>query len=572
MRGDRIVLACMIALFCILASASEVSAGPQRDSVCQGCGNGPGCDPCPVGDGPRSYRRDPPIDWGHTFRNNWNALPRECGNAPLCYAFNGTLAVLSGVTWDAPYYLVKGVGYGLYYGGMGLGKGLYYTGRGIGRGLAYPFNRPPKPIRTPTTWEQYKHDVIKYQKRLTKTNKANKENQRWCASRVPLAASPNRGAWEARCNPGDAISRSGLPVDIMVASAVPVPVVEVAAVAIPTISPAATPIPPDPIVPGVTAASAKATEAATPTLQDPAKALAGSDAQVKTAGQGGFDNKEALMGQQSPAPQDPAAESFPQKPPITDTSLPASLSPEVPFISAETPTILSKGSAPDFPSSFGTPEQIGAVLAPDLPPATSEAYGYLSRAAGFVAKRGLDRTREVVTKTAKQAVSAEFGPAVILINMYNLPETILPKIIKMAKGNLSVEEGGLLTAEAVNVLYNFGAAPNKALAKIIEKRDAMKGVFAYGADETSDKLSVALGKGIAGLTGEMHANVRYPQIPQLKGSTAGRVDAIFHQNLKDLTTTDVRRTTVAAAKWKTEIIKASQALSVDEKTREIHEP
>ena len=156
MRGDRVVLACLLALFCILAPVREVSAGPQRDSVCQGCGNGPGCDPC-SGGGP-SYRRDAPINWGHTFQKNWEALPRECGNAPLCYVFNGTLAVMSGMLWDAPYYAVKGVGYGLYYGGIGLGKGavglgkgLAYTGRAIGRGIAYPFNRPPKPILPPTT-------------------------------------------------------------------------------------------------------------------------------------------------------------------------------------------------------------------------------------------------------------------------------------------------------------------------------------------------------------------------------------------------------------------------------------
>lgn len=117
------------------------------------------------------------------------------------------------------------MGYGLYYGGIGLGKGIAYTGRAIGRGLAYPFNRPPKPMRVPTTWEQYKHDVIKLQKRLTKADKSNKANQRWCVSRVPLSASANRSEWEARCNPGDAVSRAALPPDVLAPPA-PTPVLD----------------------------------------------------------------------------------------------------------------------------------------------------------------------------------------------------------------------------------------------------------------------------------------------------------------------------------------------------------
>lgn len=583
MRGKRILVASLIAIFCVLAPTRNSLAGPQKDNVCQGsCGGG--CGPCPGEGGSSSYSGGGGIAWGHVTSQGLDKV-KDCGNKPFCVMFRLPLVLMIGALYDGPYYAAKGVGYGfyyggkgLYYGGRGLGQGLAYTGRAIGRGLAYPFNRPPKPILPPTTWEQYKHDVLRHQKRLAKANKANKENQRWCVKNVPLEISPNRARWEGLCNAGDAVSRAALPPDLVAAALATAPGEASKAAVIPDAAapviaaPAAASIPPDPTVPSDAAVSKTASATAAPALQDPSKALAGGDTQVKTAGQGGFDSKEAMLGQQSPAPQKPTAESSPQKPPITDANIPASLAPEVPFINVGTPTLLSKGSAPDFPSSFGTPEQVGAVLAPALPPATPEAYTYLSRAAGFVAKRGLDRTREVITKTAKKAVSTEFGPAVVLINMYNLPETILPKIIKMVRGELSVEEGNMLTLEAVNVLYNFGAVPNEVLAKIIGKRDAMKGIFAYGADEASDKLSVALGKGIAGLTGEMHANARYPQMPQLKGSTAGRVNAIFNQNLKDLTTADVRRKVRYYEDVRKELISASRALSADEKAREIHEP
>lgn len=170
------------------------------------------------------------------IKRNMRMVAKDCRNKPVCYLIQGPMALAGGALTDVPYYTVKGVGYGLYYGGIGLGKGIAYTGRAIGRGLAYPFNRPPKPMRVPTTWEQYKHDVIKLQKRLTKADKSNKANQRWCVSRVPLSASANRSEWEARCNPGDAVSRAGLPPDVLA----PAPaVVETAAVAA---SPAPTPV------------------------------------------------------------------------------------------------------------------------------------------------------------------------------------------------------------------------------------------------------------------------------------------------------------------------------------------
>lgn len=234
MRGYRVVLACLLALSCFLAPARESWAGTQRDAICQGCGDGPGCTPCSSSDGSSSSSSNPGIAWGGMTKRNMETVGRDCAGKPLCFLVRGTFGLLGGAITDVPYYAVKGVGYGLYYGGKGLylgarglGKGLAYTGRSIGRGIAYPFNRPPKPKLPPTTWEQYKHDVLRHQKALTKANKANKANQRWCMSRVPLAVSANRAEWEERCNPGDAVSRTALPPDILA----PAPaIVETAAV------------------------------------------------------------------------------------------------------------------------------------------------------------------------------------------------------------------------------------------------------------------------------------------------------------------------------------------------------
>lgn len=298
MRGTRVVLICLIALSFLLAPARQSWAGPHRDTVCQGCGDGPGCTPCSAGGGSSSYSRGPGIAWGGMTKRNMESLGRECRGKPLCYLVLGSIGLVAGAITDVPYYAVKGVGYGLYYGGkglyyggMGLGKGLAYTGRSIGRGIAYPFNRPPKPKLPPTTWEQYKHDVLRHQKALTKANKANRENQRWCINRVPLEVSAGRSEWETRCNPGEAISRAALPKTVLAD--------EIAAVV--TESPPTTP-PAVNVSPSAAEAAIAPAAGAIPALQDSEKALGENEAQAKKAGESGFDDPGPMAGKPTPAP------------------------------------------------------------------------------------------------------------------------------------------------------------------------------------------------------------------------------------------------------------------------------
>ena len=205
----------MIAALCFLLLPRHSSADWQNPvGVCKdsrGCGSGSesvrGSNSSPGGGS---------MPWGHMTSRGLEKV-KSCGD-PLCWMIQGPIALTIGAVCDAPYYIVKGVGYGLYYGGRGLGKGL----ASIGRGIAYPFNRPSKPKLPPTTWEQYKHDVLKHQKALAKADKANKETQRWCVKNVPLEISPNRARWESICNAGDAVSRAALPPDIVASGLTPV--------------------------------------------------------------------------------------------------------------------------------------------------------------------------------------------------------------------------------------------------------------------------------------------------------------------------------------------------------------
>lgn len=205
----------MIAALCFLLLPLHSSADWQNPvGVCvdsRGCGSG-----SESVRGSNSSSGGGSMPWGHMTSRGLEKIKR-CGD-PLCWMIQGPIALTIGAVCDAPYYLVKGVGYGLYYGGRGLGKGL----ASIGRGIAYPFNRPPKPKLPPTTWEQYKHDVLKHQKALAKADRANKETQRWCVKNVPLEISPNRARWESFCNAGDAVSRAALPPDVVALGLAPV--------------------------------------------------------------------------------------------------------------------------------------------------------------------------------------------------------------------------------------------------------------------------------------------------------------------------------------------------------------
>ncbi len=303
MRGTRILLIGPTLAACLLTSTRASSSDWQNPTgVCvdsRGCGSNASNDSDAFSSGP------PSIAWGKMTKRAVNGI-EACGSKPACVLLRTATWLPMGLMLDAPIFLVKGVvhgGYygakGFYYGARGLGKGVAYTGRAIGRGLAYPFNRPPKPILPPTTWEQYKHDVLRHQKRLAKANKANKENQRWCVKNVPLEISPNRAKWESLCNAGDAISRAALPPDVIAAALIPAPSSQVAVPTTPAVEP-----------PKVTASppgmkTTPPVEPAIPALKDPEHAGTDSDAQAKTAGAGGFDNTGAMSGEQSPSPNVP---------------------------------------------------------------------------------------------------------------------------------------------------------------------------------------------------------------------------------------------------------------------------
>lgn len=310
------------------------------------------------------------MDWGHMTSRNLARAQSECGDKPLCVMFQSLLGVAAGAVTDVPYYAVKGVGYGLYYGGMGLGKGLLYTGKAIGRGLAYPFNRPPKPVVPPATWEQYKHDVLRYQKRLTKANKANKENQLWCAGHVPLAASAGRSEWESRCNAGDAISRAALPADIMSPPPAPAAVETVAAsvIASPAVA-AVTPAAETPAVAGMTPAVAPEAPLVKP--EEPATAPL---TPAPAAG--------------DPVPAQPSTDTnAPPQPPIPETAPAPALAPQQVVQTGVAPTVAAlNGAVPAAPAPMPASGSVYRPL-PSATPANSltpSEYGFEGRGGASV--------------------------------------------------------------------------------------------------------------------------------------------------------------------------------------------
>lgn len=160
----------------------------------------------PTSSGNQRYSSEggPYIAWGRMSSHATERV-KECGSNPLCMLMRAAVGYPIALFFDAPYYAVKGVGYGLYYGAIGIGK----AGKAVGRGIAYPFrDRPQSP---PTSWEAYKRQILKSQKRLAKRDKSQRSNYKWCKGHVPLSHGPSRLEWESRCNPGDMVSRDYLP-------------------------------------------------------------------------------------------------------------------------------------------------------------------------------------------------------------------------------------------------------------------------------------------------------------------------------------------------------------------------
>lgn len=201
-------------------------------------------------------------------------------------------------------------------------------------------------------WEKYKRDVLAYQELVTKNNPKNKENQHWCESHIPLSTGPNRVNWEARCNPDGRVGQT----DNVTASA-----------------------------PKVETAAAQAV-AAKPALKDPADALAGSDEQVKTAAQGGFDSKEPMLGKPDDVPK------IPETTPVGDTSVvatPALKDPAVALAGSDEqantaaqggfdtkdPMLGKLGVAPKVPETF----PVGAALVSVAAPAVAATHAAATR-------------------------------------------------------------------------------------------------------------------------------------------------------------------------------------------------
>lgn len=160
-----------------------------------------------------------------TFGNTAARL-RDCGSNPFCVMMGiaaGCIVVPIGMMLDAPYYAVKGVGYGLYYGAVGIGGGMAATGRGI----ASAFRADPAKLAAAAApascsgetetfseyraWEACKKRILKRQKTLTKQSATNAENEKWCKGHVPLGASEQRVDWISRCNPSGSVAAGAGP-------------------------------------------------------------------------------------------------------------------------------------------------------------------------------------------------------------------------------------------------------------------------------------------------------------------------------------------------------------------------
>ncbi|HVE14307.1 MAG TPA: hypothetical protein VNI01_12985 [Elusimicrobiota bacterium] len=211
----------------LLLGAPPARAGWQKDQVCQG-GCGGGCGPCSGSGGGGGGGGGGGPHWGHATQDTV-AIIKRCTN-PLCVVFQGGIGFPMAALIDGPYYLVKGVGYGLKEGAIGIGAGA----AAVGRGVAYPFKQASAARKRSAAaqaekerealapancgpsagesfdayrgWEDCKKRILARQKALTKSDSANKANELWCKGRVPLASGPNTDAWISRCDPGRTVA------------------------------------------------------------------------------------------------------------------------------------------------------------------------------------------------------------------------------------------------------------------------------------------------------------------------------------------------------------------------------
>lgn len=531
MRGIRLIPAAALAL-CALSAPSDARADwripvSEPVGVCvdsRGCGGSEPSSSTP-------YYRGGPVAWGHVTRNGLDQV-KACGNKPLCVMFRLPLVLMFGAMMDGPYYAAKGVGYGLYYGGRGLGKGLYYGGRGIGRGvaytgaaigrgLAYPFNRPPKPVVPPATWEQYKHDVLKRQKKLAKAGKAAKEQQRWCVKNVPLEASAGRARWEEACNGDGFVSRAALPAAALAAASDPAPAAVPASAGLPD---AATPIASAP-PPAGTDAPVMAASSENPVETSAAEPATPADSSQPAGSPQADPPKEASDAAESTTQQAVETGVSPGDAGLTAIApsggvQPASAPPasdEARWAGIPEAKGVPRGSAPDSRVGWGTPQQIGEMMSGGASPTSPGAGAYLGRAGTFLGEKAVEKSKTAV----QNALRAEFGglEGRIFYNMTLLPEYVLSKVMKAAKGELTLGEVNFLTAGAVNLLYNIDTIPNEVLAMIAEKGDAAKGLFAYGmqkaAQATSGLVKDEAAHGAGDAVSKLHQTLKYGAVAEL---------------------------------------------------------
>lgn len=315
----------------------------------------------------------PSVSWGRMTGRATDQV-KECGSKPLCILLRASIAYPIAFVFDVPYYAVKGVGYGLLYGAKGVGK----AGKAIGRGVAYPFrDRPQQP---PASWEAYKHQILKRQKKLAKQGPLQKETARWCKGHVPLSHGPSRAEWEGRCNPGDIVPRASLPESVRFPNAG-----ETMPMGLPPDSPqagAASAMAPAPVAaaaaPAAPMASAPGPASATPVLAPAAEASAPS--------------APAASASAPPATAAPAASPAAQTPPSVAAAAPPA------------PSDGGPGIPPALPAS-ARPEtrDVNEVLKQGEEPAKDAANG------GFDSREPMPGAKQKEVVAAFSATAAQ-GP------------------------------------------------------------------------------------------------------------------------------------------------------------------
>jgi hypothetical protein len=187
-----------------------------------------------------------------------------------------------------------------------------------------------------------------------------------------------------------------------------------------------------------------------------------------------------------------------------------------PMLEGKAPAMLSEKSAPDPKAAWGSVEEVHSYLEPaKIPPAYPGAFEALEAAPEFLVERGAKRTKQTLFAQAIR----RYPPYTVLYNMYDLPETLKPKLLAASRGELEPASADLFLFESVNVLYNFGAAPNKVVEKIIAQKNALKGIMIYSQETATDFLRDSAGKGVAIMASAGLADAKFPTDNLVRGKS-----------------------------------------------------